>query len=128
MAVVTNLTFSEVNAETTADSKIGTNIFSINAGVVSMNVSALTGDTYADLDDPALCELFYKLHKYCQRAQETVNNAVAIDGDGNIVEAETLKTFSPVTFGIPSALGQVDVDLSQSILLSLDDSAPVGVN
>jgi hypothetical protein len=122
MAIVTDLTFEQINDAAIADSEIGEAIFSFNNGILSLNIGKLTGDTFTGLENLGVVESMFKLRKLCGEAQTAVNAEIANN------PSEQLSSFPPFTFGIPSAQGLVAVTQVQTVQLPLMANTVVGTN
>lgn len=122
MAIVQDLTFSELNTEAVALTSIGVPIFTLSGTDILLNVSALTGDTFTALTDSGFVEMMYKIRKLATLAQETVNEAIATTPE------EELISFPTFSFSIPSSEGLVAVTQVQTVTLTLDDNVIVGTN
>lgn len=112
MAAKTDLTFDELNTA------LGGSAISFAAGVISIDVSAITGDTYTALTDAGVLEFLFKLRKACGVAQTTVN-ATQIAG-------ERLAAFPGFSYSSPDANGIVTVSQAHTVLLPLTDSSVLG--
>lgn len=122
MAIVSDLTFQSINEAAIADPNIGVAVLSITGDVISLDVKALTGDSYAALSDEGVLEMMFKLRKLCTDAQVATNAAVAND------PTEELNSFPPFSYGIPSATGLVDVSQTQTMRIPITSNTVVGVN
>ena len=69
--MATDLTFNQVQAYSPSGS------FIVSNGKVLIDVSALTGDSHASLDDTGFCEVMAKLCANAQQAQTTANLSVS---------------------------------------------------
>lgn len=120
MAIISDLTFEQINDAAIADANIGQAIFSYAGGILSLDMNKLTGDTFTGLDDDGVCEAMFKLRKLAGDAQTEVNSAV--------LPAEQLTSFPPFTYGLPSASGLVRVNQIQTVQLPLLANTVVGTN
>lgn len=109
--MATDLTFAQL------DAALGGNVITLTGGALTINVNALTGDTYTAIDNTGVLELMYKLRTACGVAQESVNNVTT--------SGETLSAFPTVTFS-NIVNGIVSVTQSQSFKLPLDNSTVIG--
>jgi hypothetical protein len=89
--VATDLTFEQVNAE------VENPIFSFGGGDITLSVSALTGETFAGLDDEGIVEMAAKLLAALVKAQTTANEGV--------VSPNVLSAFLSVTPAAPTPNG-----------------------
>lgn len=108
MAAITDLTWSEVNAEATSA------IASFDVDDVIISLKALTGDTFTGLDDEGVCEALYKLSNLIRKAQGTKNDA------GSPAAGEALNVISPFTFTGPDEDGVVLVSATTRFTAALD--------
>ena len=122
MAIISDLTFEQVNEAAIADANIGEAIFSYAGGILSLDIGKLTGDTFAGLTDAGFVEAIFKLRKLAGEAQVAVNEDIAT------TPAEQLTSFPPFTYGIPSATGLVSVTQIQTVQLPLMANTVVGTN
>lgn len=114
MAVITDLSFEQVNEAAPAP------IFSINGNVITLNVNALTGDTYAAIADLGVSEVLYKLRRFCGDAAASANALVE--------DNERLLSFPPFTFAPPNANGDVSVTQIQTFRIPLAVNTVTGTN
>lgn len=85
MTAVTNLTFTQVNAEATSP------VFAYASGNITLDLGELTGDTFTGLSDPKVVKAVWQLLELCSLAQATANVEVP--------EGERLAAFPKATTG-----------------------------
>lgn len=111
-----DLTFQEVN------NKIGKSIFSFTVGdnTISLNVSDLTGDTYAGLTDTGVVEFCFKLLKICQETQV----------EKNLTATPKLSSFGNLFYGTVQAGNPPTIQGSASVsaIIPLDINSLSGSN
>jgi hypothetical protein len=122
MAIVTNLTFDELNDAAIADSSIGQAVFSFSGDTISLDIKKLTGDSFTSIENSGVVEFMFKLRKLAGEAQLAVNTAVAT------TPQEQLTSFPQFTYGIPSASGFVPVTQIQTIQIPLNANTALGTN
>lgn len=121
MANITDLTFEEVNNVAIADPRIGQAIFSITGDVISLDLKALTGDSFTALTDGGFVEMMYKLNKIASETQIVVNETAALP-------EEELSSFPASTFGLPAEDGTVSVSYISNYNIPLSIDNVIGTN
>lgn len=81
--MTTDLNFTQVN------DVLDNPIFSIDGGVISLNINELTNETYTDLTNTGIVELCFKLLNACYKAQV----------QANLTPSVTLTSFSAPFYG-----------------------------
>lgn len=64
-----DLSFQQIN------SFLGSNVFTIDGPKISLDVSAITGDTYSELSDLGIVEFAFKFLKACYDTQSSLNRS-----------------------------------------------------
>lgn len=116
MAIISDLTFEQVNEAAIADSTIGQAIFSLSGDAIMLDVKKLCGDAYTALSNEGVLELAYKLRRILGIAQTAVNEDLATSPD------EELTSFPAFSFGFPSEEGLVPVTQTTTF------NIPLGIN
>lgn len=109
MATIDDLTFQQLANALPAGSITFAN------GSPVINVKAITGDTYADINATGVVEAFYKLREAAGAAQATIN--------ASLTETDIpLNAFPDYSYGVPLVNGKVPVSQVTQVFLALDTS------
>lgn len=117
MTVLKNLKFSELNTA------LGANVFTYAAGVITANLSDLTGDTYTAITNEGVVEAIAKLLNACQAAQTTANAALDPDTDTPLTSF-----FPPTNAGYDPDEGGIVFSQQMRYVAPVDLNAAVGTN
>lgn len=109
MATIDDLTWQQL-----ADA-LPANSITFSNGSPVINIKAVTGDTYTDLNSSGVVEAFYKLREAAGSAQNTVN--------ASLTETDVpLSAFPDYSYGVPLETGKVPVSQLTQVFLTLDTS------
>lgn len=126
MTAITDLTWTQLAAETPANAiALSDGTAPLTAGVY-INISALTGDTVNSLSSTGVLEAMYKLRLAAGEAQATVN-AAANSGAGPD-DGEALAAFPPFTFSQISVEGTATVTQVSNFVLPVSFNTVLGQN